>query len=225
MSGAKLDILVVSYHAKKELALTLASLAMFSAPGYRLTVHDNTSRNYPLTWLWNSFIRRSRRDFIALVNSDVVVGPGWDTEALELLQSDKTVGNVSPVSNCPAHSNLAPIPEPREEALEWIEKLTVGIKAGRPRFHIGTDHTLVVGHCMIFPVSAFSRIGGFDERYPFANNDWDFNERLIKSGLKMGVALHAPCLHWWNASTNDAKAKGVAPGFVPPPAGATFDTV
>jgi GT2 family glycosyltransferase len=221
----KLDILVVSFHARKELAQTLASIARFSAPGYRLTVHDNTQKNYSLTWLWNSFVKRSRREFIALVNSDVFLGPGWDTEAMALLEDDKTVGNVSPVTNCPSHRDLAPIPDPNEHALDWIEKLTDGLKGLPTRFHVGTKHTLVVGHCMVFPTSAFKHIGGFDERFPFANNDWDFNERLVKAGFKMGVCLHATSLHWWNASTKEAKAKGIYTGFVSPPAGATFDTV
>jgi GT2 family glycosyltransferase len=220
-----LDILVVSYHAKKELAQTLASIAKFSAPGYRLTVHDNTSINYSLTWLWNAFVARSRREFIALVNSDVFVGPGWDTEAMELLRSDQTIGNVSPVSNCPAHKSLVPIPEPRDETLEWIEKLTDDIKLSPTRFHIGTDHMLAVGYCMIFPKSVFLQVGGFDEQYPFANNDFDFNQRLVRADFKLGVALHAPCLHWWNASTKDAKAKGIKPRFLHPPLGTTFDMV
>jgi GT2 family glycosyltransferase len=221
----KLDILVVSYHARKELAQTLASLALFSKPGYRLTIHDNTAKNYSLTWIWNKFIERSKRDFIALVNSDVIVGPGWDSEAIALLESDNTVGNVSPVTNCDAHRILAPIPEPNEHALEWIEKVTDGLKQSPKRFHTGTDHTLVVGHCMIMKRAIHRQIGGFDERFPFANNDWDFNQRLIRSGFKMGVCLHSATLHWWNASTKDAKAKGLTPVFLPPPHGATFDTV
>lgn len=221
----KLDILVVSFHARKELAQTLASIARFSAPGYRLTVHDNTQKNYSLSWLWNSFVKRSRREFIALVNSDVFLGPGWDTESIALLESDRSIGNVSPVSNCPSHRDLAPVPDPNEHALEWIEKLTDGLKAFPARFHVGMDHMLVVGHCMVFPKLAFKHIAGFDERFPFANNDWDFNQRLVRAGFKMGVCLHATSLHWWNASTNDAKAKGITPGFVSPPAGATFDSV
>lgn len=221
----KLDILVVSYHARKELAQTLASLALFSAPGYRLTIHDNTAKNYSLTWLWNRFIERSRREFIALVNSDVVVGPGWDSEAIALLESDSTVGNVSPATNCRAHRTLAPIPEPNEHALEWVGKLTDGLKRSLQRFHVGTDHTLVVGHCMIMKKAVNRQIGGFDERFPFANNDWDFNQRLVKNGFKMGVCLHSTSLHWWNASTKDAKAKGLSPIFLSPPAGATFDTI
>lgn len=221
----KLDILVVSYHAKKELAQTLSSLALFSAPGYRLTVHDNTARNYPLTWVWNRFVERSKRDVIAYVNSDVIVGPGWDSEAMALLESDPTVGNVSPASNYPPHEALAPIPNPNEHALEWIEGLTEGLKQSPNRFHKGSDPTLAGGHCMIMRRSANRHVAGFDERFPFANNDWDFNTRLVKAGFKMGVCLHATCLHWWNASTKDAAAKGISPQFFPPPAGATFDTV
>lgn len=221
----KLDILVVSYHAKAELAQTLASLALFSAPGYRLTVHDNTAVNYSLTWVWNRFVERSKREFVAFVNSDVIVGPGWDSESMALLESDSTVANVSPASNCGEHRNLAPIPEPNKYALEWIEKLAEGLKRSPKRFHTGIDHRLVVGHCMIMRKSLNQRIGGFDEKFPFANNDWDLNQRFIKAGYKMGVALHAPCVHWWNASTKEAKAKGLNPAFVTPPHGATFETV
>lgn len=221
----KLDILVVSFHAKKELAQTLASLALFSAPGYRLTVHDNTAKNYSLTWLWNRFVERSTRDFIAFVNSDVVVGPGWDSEAMALLESDNTVGNVSPVTNCDAHRALATIPNPDPNAIESVPVLTEELKRSPNRFHTGSDHTLVVGHCMIMKKAVHSQFGGFDEQFPFANNDWDFNQRLIKNGLKMGVCLHATSLHWWNASTKDARAKGIKTIFHPPPLGATFDTV
>lgn len=220
-----LDILVVSYHAKVALAQTLASLAVFSAPGYRLTVHDNTARNYSLSWVWNRFIDRSKREFIAFVNSDVIVGPGWDSESMALLESDPQVANVSPASNCPAHQPLSPIPEPNEHAIEWIEKLTDGLKRNPKRFHTGTDHREVVGHCMVARRDHLRQVGGFDEKFPFANNDWDLNQRFIKRGYKMGVALHATCLHWWNASTKDAKAKGLSPVFATPPHGATFDTI
>lgn len=221
----KLDILVVSYHAKKELAQTLSSLALFSAPGYRLTVHDNTAKNYSLTWLWNRFIERSHCDFVAFVNSDVIVGPGWDTEALALLQSNPAVANVSPASNYDPHRQLAPIPEPNEHALEWIGGLTEGLKRAPTRFYTGTDHKLVAGHCMIMRKSTNRQVGGFDEKFPFANNDWDLNNRFIKAGYQMGVCLHTASLHWWNASTKEAKAKGLSPVFATPPAGATFDTI
>jgi GT2 family glycosyltransferase len=220
----KLDILVVSFHAKKELAQTLASIALYSAPGYRLTVHDNTPKNYSLTWLWNKFMERNKCEFVAFVNSDVVVGPGWDTEAIALLQSNPAIANVSPVSNYDPHRRFAPIPEPNEHALDWIEGLTEGLKQSPTRFHTAADHTLAAGHCMIMKKSLNRQVGGFNEKFPFANNDFDLNERFIKAGYQMGVCLHATSLHWWNASTKDAMAKGLNPVFHPGAYGASFET-
>lgn len=220
----KLDILVVSYHARKELAQTLSSIALFSAPGYRLTVHDNTSKNYPLTWLWNRFTERSKREAIALVNSDVVVGPGWDTEALEFLESDLSVANVSPLSNYPPHATFAHIPHPDWNAIEWIPEFTKTLKE-RKRFELVGHHSLISGHCMIFRKSAFEQIGGFDERFPFTANDYVFNERLLKHGYNLGLCNHATALHWWNASTKDAQAKGIEPGFITPGSDESFETI
>lgn len=224
----KIDILVVSYHAKRELAQCLASIALYSAPDYRLTVHDNTAVNYPLTWLWNRFAERSRAEFLAFVNSDAVVGPGWDTEAIALMNSDKNVANVSPLSNYPPHSRFAAIPKPDADALERLPILTKSLNQSPNRFHRGTDRTLVAGHCMIMRKAAFKKVGGFDEQWSFANNDYDMNQRLVKVGYTLGVCLHAAALHYVNASTKDAMAKGLSKGnpiFVKPAAGATFDSL
>lgn len=224
----KVDILVVSYHAKKELAQCLASIALYSAPDYRLTVHDNTAVNYPLTWLWNRFAERSRSEFLAFVNSDVVVGPGWDSEAMKLMRSNGRVGSASPLSNYPPHHGLAKISKPDVDALEWIPSVAKTLKENPNRFHCGTDRTLVSGHCMVLRRAAFKQVAGFDERFPFANNDWDMNHRLVKAGYLLGVCLHAVSLHWINASTREAKSKGLIKGdpiFVRPIPGATFDSL
>lgn len=224
----KIDILVVSYHAKKELAMCLASIALYSAPDYRLTVHDNTAVNYPLTWLWNRFSERSKSEFLAFVNSDVVVGPGWDTEALALMNSDPKVAAASPLSNYPPHHGFAKIKNPDGEALDWVPKLTDTLKLNQNRFYKGVNKTLVPGHCMILRRAAFKAVAGFDEQWSFANNDWDMNQRLANVGYSLGVCLHAVSLHWINASTKDARSKGLikgSPVFVKPKPGATFDSL
>lgn len=221
----KIDILVVSFHAKKELAQCLSSIALHSAPGYRLTVHDNTAINYSLTWVWNRFVDRSKRELIALINSDVIVGPGWDSEAVAFLQQDPQVASVSPLSNYPPHHPLAVIPGPTGQSVDEIVKATEERKKNPLRFHKGNHYTLVAGHCMIVRKAAHAKVGGFNEAYPFANNDYDFNQRLLKAGMALGVCLHALSLHWWNASTNDAKKKGVSPHFVTGSPGTTFDTI
>lgn len=224
----KIDILVVSYHAKNELAQTLSSIALYSAPGYRLTVHDNTAVNYPLTWLWNRFVERSRRELIALVNSDVIVGPGWDSEAIACLSEDPSVGSVGPISNYPQHSGFGTIQPPNSESIRAVVGETEVRRSIMPRFVKGRENSLVGGHCMLFRKSAWEKAGSMDERFPFASNDWNFNQRLIDCGYSLGVCLRAVCLHWWNASIKDGRSKGLMgdrPVFETPGPGLSFETI
>lgn len=224
----KIDILVVSYHARKELAQTLSSIALYSVPGYRLTIHDNTEINYPLTWLWNRFIERSRREVIALVNSDVIVGPGWDSEAIACLLEDPSIGNVGPISNYPQHSEFGIIQPPNSESMKAIAGETETRRTIVPRFIKRSENTLVGGHCMLFRKSAWEKVGSMDERFPFASNDWNFNQRLISCGYSLGVCLRSVCLHWWNASTKDGQSKGLmrdGPVFETPKPGSSFETI
>ena len=223
-----IDILVVAFHAKKELAQTLCSLAMWSAPGYKLTVYDNAPINYSLTWLWNKFIQESTMDMIALVNSDVIVSPGWDSESIALLEQHNECSVSMPVSNYNFHSGLAEVPNPTADWPEEVPKLTEKLKLNPQRFHISADHTFVSGHCMLVRKSSWEKLGGFNECFPFLNNDWDFNRRSIEAGMKLGICLHTASQHWWNASTNDAKAKGVFSGgqnFVTPKPGVKFSSI
>lgn len=223
-----IDILVVAFHAKTELTQALCSLALWSSPGYRLTVYDNAPINYSLTWLWNRFIERSKRDVIALVNADVIVSPGWDTEALALFEEYEDCPIAMPVSNYVFHSALANIPSPDETWPESVPKLVDHLKENQSRFHLSGDHAFVSGHCMLVRRWIWERLGGFNENFPFLNNDWEFNQRVIAANLKLGVCLHAAALHWGSSSTKDAEKKGLfkhGQQFVTPPKGVTFEDV
>lgn len=223
-----IDILVLSYHARNELAQALSSIVLYSTPGYRLTVHDNTAVNYPVTWLWNRFIERSKREFIALVNSDVIVGPGWDSEAIACLEEDELVGSVGPISNYPQHAEIENLAGPNSHSMQEVVMQTASRKDINPRFVKRKEYSFVGGQCMLFRKSVWEKVGMMNEDFPFASNDWNFNDRLIKSGYTMGVCLRAICLHWWNASMKDAREKGLMredPIFVAPQYGATFETI
>ena len=180
-------------------------------------------------WLWNRFIERSRREIIALVNPDVIVGPGWDSEAVQFLSEEASIGNVGPISNYPQHQEFGVINKPTESSFDAIVKETEARSAITPRFVKGQKNSMVGGHCMLFRKSAWEKVGKMDERFQFASNDWNFNQRLLDHGYSVGVCLRSICLHWWNASTKEARSKGLMggeePSFEAARPGSTFETI
>lgn len=227
------DILIVGYRAKNDLGEMLASIATSSSPGYRLTVHDNTEKNYPLTWLWNRFIEKSTREFIGLLNPDIIVGPGWDTEAEICFSRNPNCASVSPVSNTAAHREILPLAVPDRLNLSEIDRLTTRIRSffNDRRFIFTKDHRMTPGHCFTFRREAWKKVGGFDERIPFAGNDYDFHTRIVQSGMEMAICTHAFSFHKGCASTKEAIALGLydsaicCPKFNTPPSGASWETV
>src|SRR2546426_11496811 len=140
-----IDVLVVAYHARERLADTLSSLALWSQPGYRLVVYDNSSKNYPLTWIWNRFFEQSNRPFVALCNPDIIVGPGWDVEAISCLEAIGHCAAVSPLTNSIFHKTIADIPEPGGDWRDKIPLITSNVRErfGASRF-ITTDDSRMV---------------------------------------------------------------------------------
>lgn len=223
------EIFIVAYHAKQDLSRALASIALHSRPGYRLTVYENGGNNYPLTWLWNRFMEQSRRDVVAICNPDIIVGPGWDTEALACLE-DPTVAAVNPMSTYIPHWRGRAMPFPEDFGLDMIESVTAKVREifKDERFFFAHYHELLVGSCYILSRSAWNRLGGFDESLPFGGNEYEFNRRALGAGMKLGVCSHAVAWHKWNASARDAINLGTfdpaawKPRFNAPPEGADF---
>lgn len=209
----ELDILVVAYRARQELIQTIASIALFSAPGYRLTTYENSVKNYPLTWIWNRFTEQSRRPYIALCNADIIVGPAWDSECLSVLKKDSSVGMVQPLANYGRHNEALKMPvsvfpgsmdlEMAPEVMKHLQSLT-----SVDELALGSNHDLILGHCFIFPRSAWVDLGGFNEKIPYGGNEYDFSRRLVQRGSRLAVTRKSFAYHLWNRSARDAIANG-----------------
>jgi hypothetical protein len=228
-----IDILVIAYHAKADLAETLSSVARTTSPGYRLTVYDNAVHNYPLSWLWNRFFEASGRPLVCVLNPDVVLFPGWDTELKECMRVNADCAAASPISNHKPHDeafgNQVPsiLPGDAEASLPAILKERFKDR----RFVPSSDHRMAPGHCCVVRKDMWRRICGFNEQVPFAGNDYDFNLRLVKAGQKLYVCTHVPVFHKWNKSINEGIAMGTfdtnswSPRFSSPPAGTPFPSL
>jgi GT2 family glycosyltransferase len=200
-----IEIIMVSYMAKERLAQTLAGIARNTRPGYRLTLHDNTEKNYPLSWVWNQMVGASKREFIAVVNPDILVGPGWDTEAISCLVENKDCGIATPLSNYDGHMNIERIEHPDEHAGGKLQDITLGLheKFRGERFRLGNHPHSIPGHCMVFRKESWKKVGGFDETIPFCGSDSAYSKRVADNGFSLGICLHAVILHYWHSSVQD----------------------
>lgn len=225
-----IDILVIAYHAKEDLGELLSSVATCTSPGYRLTVYDNAVHNYPLSWLWNRFFEASGRDLVCILNPDVILSSGWDSEMKACLEADQEIGSCAPLSNCQPHKEAFKNPVPDSIPPGGMGPVVASLKDAfkDQRFAKVRDYKMVPGHCAVIRKEAWKRIGGFNESIPFAGNDYDFHRRLVDAGMALGVCLHAAVFHKWNKSINAGIALGTfdlnswCPKFATPPAGRPF---
>lgn len=230
--SSELDIFIVSYHAKVALSETLQSLALWTSPGYRLAVYDNSVKNFPLTWLWNRFMEQSIRPFVALLNPDIVLSAGWASEALACMDIHPECGVAVPVSNNPFHSKK--FEGVADRAFSPADGQTVVEKLAAkqfPRFSFFKEVEAAPGHCFVIRKEAWKKVSGFDAGLPFAGNDYDFNGRVVQASMSLGVCLKAACYHKWGQSTKEAEvlgtfdAKANCPKFSAPPKGASFSSI
>jgi GT2 family glycosyltransferase len=202
----ELDILVVSYRARQSTANCLDSLALSTRPGYRLTVYDNTAENYPLSWIWQKFAEQSRREFIAILNPDVVVCRGWDTECVEAIRWKKTCIVAGPSANDPAHGDHeVPKCPDHIEVKDWLSV----ISENRSQKKVGTvysqDIALLKGYCLIYDREALLGFGGFDwKKWPFYNNETEVLRNLLAAGKEWALCPRAVVWHDWHRCISDA---------------------
>ncbi len=231
-----LDILIVAYGAKKALTQTVGLITYCSAPGYRLTVYENGRNNYPLTWIWNQFVRASRRPYVALCNPDILVGPGWDTEAMACFEEIPTVAAINPLSNYGKHYELLLTDKDPfgggidaggvQGKVEYLKKAFSG-----KRFIVGQVSNFLWGHCYIFRRKCWIELDGFNEKYEFGGNEYDFSDRLLQKGWRLAICTHSFAYHIGKESTKEAKKNGAwdeeknQPRFNTPPKGTEFSDI
>lgn len=222
------DILIVSFLARKELAMTLSTLALWTRPGYRITIYNNESKNYPLTWIWNRFFEQSKRDVVVLLNPDVLVAPGWLDVMLEAFANDPSCGAAMPLTNHIPHERIFQVPRPSGEWLERASGMVEHLKSSfKERLYYTEDSRMMAGHCLAIPRTAWQKASGFDENVEFYDNDVYMMERLKRAGFKLAICLHSAVGHMWGCSTREARAAGRFEGpniFSRPSPGQDFST-
>jgi GT2 family glycosyltransferase/glycosyltransferase involved in cell wall biosynthesis len=133
---------------------------------------------------------------VVVVNSDVIVGPGWLDGLTHAAQQDPTVATVSTLTNhgtivsLPRRNSPASAPPPGMTAAEAAQRVRDTAQRTHPRL------PTAIGHCMLIRRQAIELVGPFDEAFsPGYGEEVDFSQRCVLQGLKHVLADDVFVLH------------------------------
>lgn len=183
------DILLVGYRSEAFLPRLREDIKAMTGP-HTLHYWDNNGNTKTLSQAWNDLAELGSRQFIAVMNPDIALCPGWDARLIEALESDPTIGIATPD---PFGSSPTADPMPsREQMVQLAAEY-------RPIKRITTKE--VQFYLPVMRRTTFEMVCGFDERMRFYMQDSDIIKRLEEKGLR-SVRVHScPVWHQGSAST------------------------
>jgi len=203
----------------------LSSILAFTKDGsYRLIIIDDASDSHTRNYLKNladqhaqiilnhhssnqGFIRAcnlgltlGRAPFAVLVNSDVIVTPGWLDRLLACANSDPRIAAVNPLTNHAAQINLPLAPGASFFSMdEYLHKHTPTLIA---------DVVTGVGFCLLLRRSVLDQLGVFDEIYGRGyGEESDLCMRLTTHGYRTVIAGNVYIYHKGRGTFTDHKER------------------
>lgn len=220
VSSLLCDLVVPVYNSLSYVQECLDSILAYTQPGsYRLIVIDDASDAHTRRYLDDfaiqhphitlhhnptnlGFVRScnfgmalSDAPFVTLINSDVVVTPGWLDRLLSCANSDPRIAAVNPFTNHAAQINLPLAPGANffgmDEYLQHLPPITADVVTG-------------VGFCLLLRRSVLEQLGVFDEIYGHGyGEESDLCMRLTTHGYRTVVAGNVYLYHKGRATFTD----------------------
>jgi N-acetylglucosaminyl-diphospho-decaprenol L-rhamnosyltransferase len=214
MIAKSLTLSVVSHGQRVVVRQLLADLDEHVRTPFRLVLTENISEKgnispgeyrFPMEMIvnterkgfganHNAAFAKSKADFFCVLNPDIRMAADPFPALLEFMQSP-AIAVVSP-------SILDPTGRVEDHARHFPTVLELGRKAigMAPRESISGRHDVhfpdwISGAFMLFRAEAFSRVGGFDERYFLYYEDVDICARLRDRGLEVAVCPQVSVVH------------------------------
>lgn len=135
----------------------------------------------------NVGLAAARGRHVCLLNSDTVVTAGWLERMLAVLEADRSIGLVGPVTNSITGGQQLESIGYDPVSLRGLS----GFAAARAASEAGRrDEALwIVGFCLLIRDEVIARIGGLDERFGQGNyEDTDYCLRAFLAGWRSAVA-------------------------------------
>lgn len=197
----------------------LLSISRHTAAPYEIILVDNASdaatrrylrsrrgarlienaRNLGFARAVNQGMRAARGTYIAWVNSDTRVTPGWLERLADVLKADPALAAVGPVTNRIAGAALVPVPAGFSPTAAKIDALGTAY-ALKNAGQVQEVHRLT-GFCLLLRRSAVRSVGLLDERFGLGcYEDYDYCLRLKQAGYTLAAARDVFVYHSYHGS-------------------------
>ena len=217
------SVVIVTYNSAVHICRCLDALQTQPDQPDEIIVYDNASTDgtpsmvqvsYPSVMLIagdsnigfaaanNRAAARAIGDCLVFLNPDTMVQPGWMPPLLDALDSDDTVGAVTPQILFAKHPHFinACGNQVHLSGLTYCLRLGEPAMAGRP-----VDVSAVSGAAFAIRRLAFEQMGGFEERLFLYYEDTDVSLRLRCAGWRILVAPDSHVWHDYQASFTPSK--------------------
>lgn len=148
-------------------------------------------------------------EYVTLIDNDIVLTSGWDTEMLAFMDSHPEVGICGPMTNFAGTPQLLPKPHPEkiEEIAPFAEKFKANNKG---RWSSVPNGFVIIGFCMMIRKRCLDDIGLFDEQFKlYGKEDNDLCIRATKAGWKLAYFGGCYVHHWGSKALGELGAEGI----------------
>jgi GT2 family glycosyltransferase/glycosyltransferase involved in cell wall biosynthesis len=175
--------------------VTSTYLTKLAADHSQINLHRN-SENLGFVKSCNIGISLGKSPYFVLINSDVIVTPGWLSRLLRCAESDPRIASVNPFTNHASNINISMAPGANFYSMDWV--LAGNSLKKYP------DVVTGVGFCMLLRRSALDEVGLFDEVYGRGYcEESDLCMRLTSRGYRTVVADDVYVYHKGRATFTD----------------------
>jgi GT2 family glycosyltransferase len=150
----------------------------------------------------NKGIKKSKGEFIFLLNSDTIVNPEALKKALDFFKNKKQA--IAGLKLINLDGSIQPSVYHFPTILRAIKEFWFNIKNSYQKYYPKTKEPIkvdaVTGAAMIFPKSIVKKIGMLDEKYFFYFEDLDFCRKAFKNNIPVFYLPQAEIIHHHGAS-------------------------
>jgi GT2 family glycosyltransferase len=155
----------------------------------RTVLYVRRARNFGFVGNVNAAFEQAAPADVAVVNSDVIVGPGWLDGLRAAAYQDETVATASTLTN---HGTIVSLPRRNVPSATLPANVDAAEAARRVRDAVAPNHPRLptaIGHCVYVRRSALELVGPFDLAFsPGYGEEVDFSQRCVLVGLKHVLA-------------------------------------